>query len=230
MSGGRGLWLWVGLVMMLLWVVAPRAYGQACITCRTEKCATKATLALWCGAGPDPLAAPAPAVAPVVAPVVKVPKPRRPVVRPQPEEEKVKVEPPPVEPEPTPVELQPAPVVVKPPPLLAPVPIVPQPVVVVAPSKRHPLRIAKWSLLGGGVVLGAVGAALLALDGKGSCALQGEMTQCREVYDTRAAGIGLLSGGVLSLAGAAVVFGLDARAARAESAEKVALLAVGGRF
>jgi hypothetical protein len=78
------------------------------------------------------------------------------------------------------------------------------------PDHRHRLLgPLKWSALAVGVAGIAAGAALLALDGHGSCTTVGAQRQCPEVYDTVGAGAGLVGGGGALVAGAVVMFVLD---------------------
>jgi len=70
------------------------------------------------------------------------------------------------------------------------------------------LRFYKWSSLGASVLTLAPGAALLALDGRGTCGASAPV-QCPEIYDSRAAGISLLGVGSALLATTVVLFVLD---------------------
>jgi hypothetical protein len=71
-------------------------------------------------------------------------------------------------------------------------------VAVVERPRRRPLAILKWVPLGVGVATLAAGAALLALDGRGTCSLAGGQKECPKVYDTLPAGAGLAAvGGAL---------------------------------
>ena len=53
----------------------------------------------------------------------------------------------------------------------------------------------KWLTLAGGVLAVGAGAALIALDGRGSCRLPDGQRQCANLYDTRTGGIVALAGG-----------------------------------
>lgn len=76
-------------------------------------------------------------------------------------------------------------------------------------EKRWWLTPAKWTALAGGVAALAAGAALVAIDGRGSCSLGGGQRQCPELYDTKYAGIGTLAGGGVLLVGATLAFVFD---------------------
>jgi len=68
----------------------------------------------------------------------------------------------------------------------------------------------KWVSLGVGMAAAGAGAALLAIHGRQTCSKAAEHYQCPEQYDTRAPGIGLVVAGGVVLAGAGLLFYLDA--------------------
>jgi hypothetical protein len=66
------------------------------------------------------------------------------------------------------------------------------------PRRSHALRPLKWLTLAGGAIAIGAGAALLAVDGRGTCSLHNGQRQCAELYDTRTGGIvALAAGGAL---------------------------------
>jgi PEGA domain len=73
----------------------------------------------------------------------------------------------------------------------------PPPVATVVEDRpRHrALRSLAWSGLVVGVVAAGAGAALLALDGHGTCSLAAGQRECRQLWDTMPAGIALTAGG-----------------------------------
>lgn len=75
-SVSRGVALWFLGSLCLGLLPARPADAQPCYTCRTERCPRNANLKLWCGSGPDPLAAESPA-APSPAAVSKPSSPPR---------------------------------------------------------------------------------------------------------------------------------------------------------
>jgi hypothetical protein len=82
-------------------------------------------------------------------------------------------------------------------------------------GKRSPaLKALGASLLVLGVAGIAAGAAELAIDGKGTCSLSSGRTQCKEVYDTGAAGAALVALGGVAVVGGAITFVVDAMRAR----------------
>ncbi len=77
-----------------------------------------------------------------------------------------------------------------------------------APRSRA-LRPLKWVTLVGGVLAVGAGAALLALDGHGTCSLPSGQRQCADVYDTRTGGIVALAGGGALVATSVILFVVD---------------------
>lgn len=106
----------------------------------------------------------------------------------------------------------------------------PAPTVAKVEPRSRSMAIAKWTLLGAGLAAAAAGAAMLAVDGRGTCALTGAQVECPEILATRKGGIAFLAVGGVAVASSAVLFGLDLRAARGEQGEKTALLTMGGKF
>ena len=80
----------------------------------------------------------------------------------------------------------------------------------VAPAHRGgALKPLKWISLVGGVLAAGAGAALFAIDGKGTCTRAAGQTQCPDVYDTRTGGIvALAAGGALVVTGV-ILFVID---------------------
>lgn len=80
------------------------------------------------------------------------------------------------------------------------------------PPRRHPaLRPLAWVSLAAGVVGVAVGAALLGVDGHGSCALKDGQRQCPELFDTRVGGaVTVAAGGALAVT-SIILFAIDRR-------------------
>jgi hypothetical protein len=78
-------------------------------------------------------------------------------------------------------------------------------------SRRHggAIRALKWVTLAGGVLAVGAGAALWAVDGRGTCTRATGQLQCPEVYDTRTGGIVALAGGGALLLTGVVLFVLD---------------------
>lgn len=74
----------------------------------------------------------------------------------------------------------------------------------------------KWVSLAIGLAGVGAGAALWAVDGKQTCDRAAEHFQCPEHYDTLAPGIGLVAAGAVVLAGAALLFFIDATAEGAD--------------
>jgi hypothetical protein len=72
------------------------------------------------------------------------------------------------------------------------------------------LRIAKWLLGAAGVTAVVAGAVVWSMDGAQSCTLAPGQVECPRLHDTRALGIGLVSGGLATMATSAVLFGIDA--------------------
>jgi hypothetical protein len=71
---------------------------------------------------------------------------------------------------------------------------------------RHRLlRPLAWSGLAVGVVAAAAGIAMLALDGHGTCSLAPGQRECRQLWDTQPAGIGLTAGGGALAIGSIVI-------------------------
>jgi hypothetical protein len=71
------------------------------------------------------------------------------------------------------------------------------------------LRPLKWVTLVGGVLAVGAGAALFAVDGRGTCAPATGQHQCPDVYDTRTGGIVALAGGAALVATSIVLFIVD---------------------
>ncbi|HEX9103048.1 MAG TPA: PEGA domain-containing protein [Polyangia bacterium] len=75
--------------------------------------------------------------------------------------------------------------------------------------RSHALAPLKWVSLVGGVLAVGAGAALVAVDGKGTCARGAGQTQCPDVYDTRTGGyVALAAGGALVVTGV-ILFVID---------------------
>lgn len=78
------------------------------------------------------------------------------------------------------------------------------------PSRRHPaLRPLKFVALAGGLVAVGVGAALLALDGRGACSAVAGQRQCPELYDTKLGGAVAVAGGGALLVTSVILFVVD---------------------
>jgi hypothetical protein len=77
------------------------------------------------------------------------------------------------------------------------------------PARNRALRPLKWVTLAGGVVALGAGAALFALDGRGTCARGDGQRQCPDVYDTRTGGIVALAGGGALVATSVILFIVD---------------------
>lgn len=75
--------------------------------------------------------------------------------------------------------------------------------------RHRVLRPLAWSGLVIGVVAAAAGAAMLALDGRGTCSLAPGQRECRELWDTMPAGIGLTAGGGALAVGSIVLLATD---------------------
>jgi len=80
-----------------------------------------------------------------------------------------------------------------------------------APERRHShaLRPLKWITLAGGVLAAGAGAALVALDGKGTCSLPGGQRECPNVYDTRTGGYVAIGAGGALVVTSVILFVLD---------------------
>ena len=209
-AGGCGILLWGCLLL-----ASSGAQGQECITCRTEACPSKTTLRDWCGKGPDPTTPHAPAR-------------RRPARRPQ--AVRPRQEPPTPAPSDAvaPTEVRAAPMIPNPPqeveaqspaPRRSPVESAPMQVTArladptppATPLRRHPLRAAKWVLLGSGLAMGAAGAGLWAVDSTPTCGLNPGDSRCPKLFDTLAGGVTLTVVGGAALVSSVVMFVLDAR-------------------
>ncbi|MCU1278894.1 MAG: hypothetical protein JWM53_2440 [bacterium] len=77
------------------------------------------------------------------------------------------------------------------------------------PHRGHALRPLKWVTLVSGVLAVGAGAALVALDGRGTCSLAGGQRQCVDVYDTRTGGIAALAAGGALVATSVILFIID---------------------
>jgi hypothetical protein len=77
------------------------------------------------------------------------------------------------------------------------------------PRRGHALRPLKWISLGGGVLAVGAGAALVAVDGHGTCALTNGQRQCADVYDTRTGGIVALAAGGALVVTSVILFVID---------------------
>jgi hypothetical protein len=77
------------------------------------------------------------------------------------------------------------------------------------PHRSRALRPLKWVTLVGGVLAVGAGAALLAVDGRGTCSLPGGQRQCADVYDTRTGGIVALAGGGALVVTSVILFVID---------------------
>jgi hypothetical protein len=85
------------------------------------------------------------------------------------------------------------------------------------PSRRNPaLRPLKWVTLVGGVLAVGAGAALMVLDGHGTCTTTPGQRQCPESYDTKTGGIVALAGGGALVVTSVVLFIADRGGARHE--------------
>ena len=71
------------------------------------------------------------------------------------------------------------------------------------------LKPLKWVTLVGGVLAVGAGAALVALDGRGTCSRGSGQLQCPDVYDTKTAGIATLAGGGALVVTSVILFVLD---------------------
>jgi hypothetical protein len=71
------------------------------------------------------------------------------------------------------------------------------------------LKPLKWVTLVGGVLAVGAGAALFALDGRGTCSRGSGQVQCPDVYDTKTAGIATLAGGGALVVTSVILFVLD---------------------
>ncbi|MGZ3427085.1 MAG: PEGA domain-containing protein, partial [Polyangia bacterium] len=79
----------------------------------------------------------------------------------------------------------------------------------ITPHRSPALRPLKWVTLVGGVLAVGAGAALFALDGRGTCALGNGQRQCADVYDTRTGGIVALAGGGALVVTSVILFVVD---------------------
>ncbi|MCU1280908.1 MAG: hypothetical protein JWM53_4454 [bacterium] len=77
------------------------------------------------------------------------------------------------------------------------------------PHRGHALRSLKWVTLVGGALAVAAGAALIAVDGRGTCSLTNGQRQCADVYDTRTGGIIALAGGGALVVTSVILFVID---------------------
>jgi hypothetical protein len=77
------------------------------------------------------------------------------------------------------------------------------------PHRSHPLRPLKWVTLVGGVLAVGAGAALVAVDGRGTCARGAGQLECPDVYDTRTGGIVALAAGGALVVTSVVMFVID---------------------
>lgn len=89
------------------------------------------------------------------------------------------------------------------------------------------LRLAKWLSLGTGLAAVVAGGVLLGVDGRQDCGTA--PVQCPTVLDTRVAGATVLTGGLLLLGSAAVLWALERRQGKAPKAS-LALRLASGRF
>jgi hypothetical protein len=79
-----------------------------------------------------------------------------------------------------------------------------------APARHgDALRPLKWVTLVGGALAVGAGAALFAIDGRGTCTPATGQRQCADVYDTRTGGIVALAGGAALVATSIVLFIVD---------------------
>lgn len=182
------------VVGLLLLAPCDLAWGQACITCRTEKCPNKTSLQEWCGTGKDPSKKARP----------KADKPE-------------KETPEPVIPSNPPV-LAPMGEVTPPPgmrvkemdlrnPAFANIRTIPAP-----PSRTLP--ILKWSFLGATVAGGVMTGVLFALNGRPTCDLPDGDTQCPKILWTQPGAIAAATATGAFAATAVVLFVLDGRKKR----------------
>lgn len=83
-SASQAVALWFLCSLCLGLLPARPADAQPCYTCRTERCPRNANLKLWCGSGPDPLAAESPAIPSPAAASKPSPPPYAPTPAPAP--------------------------------------------------------------------------------------------------------------------------------------------------
>lgn len=105
-----------------------------------------------------------------------------------------------------------------------------QPLIVAATpegTQLQRLRLAKWLSLGTGLAAVAAGGALLGVDGRQDCGTA--PVQCPTVLDTRIAGATVLTGGLLLVGSAAVLWALERRQGKTPKAS-LALRLASGRF
>jgi hypothetical protein len=76
-------------------------------------------------------------------------------------------------------------------------------------GRASAIKPLKWVTLVGGVLAVGAGAALVALDGKGTCSRTSGQLQCPDVYDTQTAGIATLAGGGALVVTSVVLFVVD---------------------
>ncbi len=77
------------------------------------------------------------------------------------------------------------------------------------PHRSHPLRPLKWVTLVGGVLAVGAGAALVAVDGRGTCTRGAGQLECPDVYDTRTGGIVALAAGGALVVTSVIMFVID---------------------
>ena len=79
-----------------------------------------------------------------------------------------------------------------------------------APARRGgAMRPLKWVTLAGGVLAVGAGAALIAVDGRGTCTRTTGQVQCPDVYDTKTGGIAALAAGGALVVTSVILFVLD---------------------
>jgi len=80
----------------------------------------------------------------------------------------------------------------------------------VAPARHaDALKPLKWVSLVGGVLAAGAGAALLAVDGRGTCTRAAGQRQCPDVYDTKTGGIVALAAGGALVVTSVILFVID---------------------
>ena len=77
------------------------------------------------------------------------------------------------------------------------------------PPRSRALKPLKWVTLVGGLVAIGAGAALMALDGRGTCSRPSGQLQCPDVYDTKIGGAVALAGGGALVVTSVVLFVVD---------------------
>lgn len=231
---------WAVLAALLLLPGLARGASEdaICVLCRAEGCATKASLRdrPWCGKGPDPLAPPR-----LDPDLKRTPQPQKakisdersdgdvvPAPRPKPDDRAR---------DPTGTRVgagtgQPAPSdesahSLRPdsqlPPQVLDTPLRAGQL----PARRRALRTGGFIASAAGLLAIGAGAVLLGVNGRQSCALPPEQTQCPERLATTSAGGALLGLGAAALIPGGLMLGLGYRS---DGQRPVAWLTIGGRL